>query len=178
MDVSNEKALKEKELEILILEKEKHVLKTELAEKESFILKEKLDPTERKLEKENLFLKEKLDSTERKLKSAQVLANHYKKQNAVKEMYQLKKTEGVLDKNIDPIKYLCLSIEKLLGTVLPGKHAHEKASLLIAALSSSKLLKGEGLKVLNELNRQHIRLVFKECWAVVSFCLFIMSKLV
>ena len=167
MDVSNEKALKEKELEILILEKEKHVLKTELAEKESFILKEKLDPTERKLEKENLFLKGKLDSTERKLKSAQVLANHYKKQNAVKEMYQLKKTEGVLDKNIDPMKYLCTSIEKLLGTVLPGKHAHEKASLLIAALSSSKLLKGEGLKVLNELNRQHIRLVFKE-WKLLK----------
>jgi hypothetical protein len=148
MDVSKEKALKEKEQEYLILEKEKHVLKEQL-------------------EKENLFLKEKLDFTERKLKSAQVLANHYKKQNAVKEMHQLKKTDGVLSNNIDPMKYLCTSIEKLLGTVLPGKHAHEKASLLITTLSSSKLLKGEGLKVLNELNRQHISLVLKE-WKLLK----------
>jgi hypothetical protein len=167
MDVSKEKALKEIEQEYLILEKENHVLKDQLAEKENLFLKEKLDSTERKLEKENLFLKGKLDSTERKLQSAQVLANHYKKQNAVKEMYQLKKTQGVLDNNIDPMKYLCTSIEKILGTVLPGKHAHEKASLLITALSSSKLLIGEGLKVLNELNRQPTRLVFKE-WKLLK----------
>jgi hypothetical protein len=119
------------------------------------------------LEKENIFLKEKLHCTERKLKSAQVLANHYKKENSRKEIYQLKKTDGVLRNNMDPMKYLCKSIEKLLGTVLPGKHVHEKASLIIKALSSEMLFKGEGLRILNELKRQHIRQVFKE-WRLLK----------
>jgi hypothetical protein len=35
-------------------------------------------------EKENVLLKQKLDFTECKLKSAQVLANHYKKENSSK----------------------------------------------------------------------------------------------
>jgi len=119
------------------------------------------------LEKEYMVLKVKLDSTERKLKSAQVLANHYKKENKKKEIYKLKKTDGILSGNIDPVKYLCQSIEKLLGTVLPGKHAHEKASLIITALSSEMLFKGEGLRILHELKRQHIREVFKE-WRLLK----------
>jgi hypothetical protein len=60
------------------------------------------------------------------------------------------------------MKYLCKSIEKLLGTFLPGKHAHEKVSLLITANSNAKLLKGAGLKILNELKWQHIHFVVKE----------------
>jgi len=119
------------------------------------------------LEKEYMVLKVKLDSTERKLKSAQVLANHYKKENKKKEIYKLKKTDGILSGNIDPMKYLCQSIEKLLGTVLPGKHAHEKASLIITALSSEMLFKGEGLRILHELKRQHIRQVFTE-WRLLK----------
>ncbi len=157
----------------LIIEKLNAVDNSNALERENLVLKMKLDSTESKLksaqdmENENMVLKAKLDSTERKLKSAKVLANHYKKENSKKEIYQLKKTDGVLSNNIDPMKYLCKSIEKLLGTVLPGKHAHEKASLLITALSSAKLLKGEGLKVLNELKRQHIRQVFKE-WRLLK----------
>jgi hypothetical protein len=47
---------------------------------------------------------------------------------------------------MDPMKYMCTSVEKLVGTILPGRHAHEKASLLINALGNEKLFKGEGMK--------------------------------
>jgi len=119
------------------------------------------------LEKANLSLQTKLDVTERKLKSAQVLTNYYRKENACKEMYKLKKTDGELDNKRDPMKYLCTSIEKILGTILPGRHAHEKASLLINALCSEKMLKGEGEKIIQEKNRIHIRNVFKE-WKLLK----------
>jgi len=65
------------------------------------------------------------------------------------------------------MKYLCTSIEKIVGTILPGKHAHEKALLLINALCSENMCKGEGLKVINEIKRMHFREVFKE-WKLLK----------
>ncbi len=129
-------------------------------------LKEKEEEYE-KLQKENVCLKSKLDVTERKLKSTQVLSNYYKKENSRKEIYKLKKIDGELNNKADPMKYLCASVEKIVGTILPGKHAHEKASLLIDALCSEQMWKGEGLKIINKMKRLHVRQIFKE-WKLLK----------
>jgi hypothetical protein len=121
------------------------------------------------LEKVNLELQTKLDVTERKLKSTQVLSNYYKKENSCKEIYTLKKLNGALSGSMDPMTYLCKSVEKLVGAILPGRHAHEKASLLINALGSEKLFKGEGTKIIKEINRLHIRNFFKELKLLKAF---------
>jgi hypothetical protein len=134
------------------------------------LVKRKVDEKEQEcseLEKENSFLRSKVDVAERKLKSSQVLVNYYKKESSCKDIYRLEKVDGTLPINIAPMKYLCQSIEKLVSTVLPGKHVHEKASLVITALSTGMLFKGEGLSILSKLKQQHIRQVFKE-WRLLK----------
>lgn len=119
------------------------------------------------LEKDNKVLQCKLDGTRRKLKSSQVLVKHYKKELSCKEIYKLKKCDGEISPSKDPMKYLCDSIEKLAATVLPRKHMHEKAALIINALSTERLFKGEGIKILDSLKISHIHNVFKE-WRLLK----------
>jgi hypothetical protein len=119
------------------------------------------------LEKENKLLQSKLDGTQYKLKSSQVLVNYYKKELSCKEIYQLKKCDGEISPTKDPMKYLCQSIEKVTAAVLPGRHMHEKATLVINALSTESLFKGEGLKILNSLKIHHSCNVFKE-WGLLK----------
>jgi hypothetical protein len=90
---------------------------------------------------------------ERKLKSSQILVNYYKKESSCKDINRLEKVDDALPMNKDPIKYFCQSIEKLISTVPPGKHVHEKASLFITALSTGIPFKGEGLNILNKLKQ-------------------------
>jgi hypothetical protein len=94
-----------------------------------------------------------LIEVENKLKSKKVLIKYYEKKDS---------TVPVLD----AVAYLCEAIERACHHI-KGKHASTKAKLLMDAISSSQLFKGEAASALSGLIRLRIRELFRS-WKLVK----------
>jgi len=108
-------------------------------------------------------LTEKIKSTS----SALVEYNkELKRKKVLVKYYSNTGNEGVKDTSTDDVAQLCNAIEQAFS-FLKGKRACTKAKLLVEAIMSGKLLKGEAAALVNDLMRQYIRSLFRP-WKMVK----------
>jgi hypothetical protein len=108
------------------------------------------------------ILEGQLEDSKKRLRSTQTMLSRSREQQSLMQ----KKIDSTGTCGGDLIK-LCQDIDKLLSNHYPGKHAKNKAKLLLDALSSGLLFHGEGVALLAEMKRLYVRNVFKD-WKVLK----------
>jgi hypothetical protein len=98
---------------------------------------------------------ESLVEYQRQLKSKKVLVGYYEK-----------KTKGLTSSTSDEVASLCSAIKKAFSC-LKGKHCSRKARVLVEAIMSGKLLKGEAAVAVNDIIKQFIFNLFRP-WRLVK----------
>jgi hypothetical protein len=104
-----------------------------------------------------------------KLLNVQLAEKSHQLDRKSQEVKDLRKKLSVAPKGSSIEDQLAYCIEQSVSRVLPGKHAHTKAKLLLDVIQSGKVFKGEASAALFECTKSYVKELFRP-WRILKAC--------